>query len=137
MGSSCLGSTPWKLAFMKVIRGILFLLKVLDTKLTNYTALWCRFLADADEPSLANPLNIVLKVLLSGGLTPKHLSSHWVDSSFFSYLSRSLRPSLLSSYLRWSTHDLPSLLRLTNHMRAWMSSSILSLRAEHSSYVWS
>jgi len=71
MGSSWLGSVPWKSESEKVTSGIL-LSAQLDTACTCWTALRCLFLEEEDLPPLANPLDIVLIVPRRGGLSSAH-----------------------------------------------------------------
>jgi len=68
MGSSWLGSVPWKSESEKVMGGILLCVR-LDTTCICWTALRCLFLDEEDLPPPATPLDIVLIVLRRGGLS--------------------------------------------------------------------
>jgi len=68
MGSSWLGSVPWKSESEKVMGGILLCVR-LDIACTCWTTLRCLFLEEEDLPPPANPLDIVLIVPHRGGLS--------------------------------------------------------------------
>jgi len=67
MGSSWLGSLPWKSESEKVMGGILLCVRP-DPMFTCWTALKCLFLEKEDLPPPANPPDIVLIVPRRGGL---------------------------------------------------------------------
>jgi len=68
MGSSWLGSVPWKSESEKVMGGVLLCVR-LDTTCICWTALKCLFLNEEDLPPPANPPDIVLIVPRRGGLS--------------------------------------------------------------------
>ena len=79
MGSSWLGSVPWKSESEKVMGGIL-LIVLPATACTDWTALRCLFLDEDDLPPPANPLDMVLIVPCKGGLSSVRLGCCWAGA---------------------------------------------------------
>jgi len=98
MGSSWLGSVPWKSESENVMGGIL-LCVLPDTVCTSWIALRCFFLEEEDLPPPTNPPDIVLIVPRRGGLSSARLGCGYVGAlcSVFCVLVGSLLGSLRST----------------------------------------
>jgi len=147
IGSSYLRSITLKSWSVKVMGGILLGLLVY-VWCTACTFLRCFFLAEVDEPPLANQPAIVLITTRTGvPLQPCHLGDrerlvlylrHWSLEFLLGLLMGlllGLLPKLLPLWFLYGDREISPRMNLRK-CPAWMSSFILSFRAQHSSVLW-